>query len=222
MVMDAVEPPPCRWAFPGPSVADPDGLVAVGADLEPGTLLAAYRQGIFPMPVGRHLAWWSPDPRGVLPRVHVSRSLARTRRRFEIRVDTAFTAVVDGCADRRRPHGWITPAIRRAYTRLHDLGWAHSIEAWREGILAGGVYGVQVGGLFAAESMFHRETDASKAALAALGERLGEGALLDVQWLTPHLASLGAVEIPREEYLRRLAAALGAPAPRLGDAARPG
>ena len=215
--VDTVEPPTCRWTFPRPSVADPDGLVAVGADLEPGTLLAAYRQGIFPMPVGRHLAWWSPDPRGVLPRVHVGRTLARTRRRFEIRVDSAFTAVIDTCADRRRPHGWITPAVRRAYTRLHDLGWAHSVEAWRDGILAGGVYGVQVGGLFAAESMFHRETDAGKTALAALRERLGPDALLDVQWLTPHLASLGAVEIPREEYLGHLAAALDSPPPRLQD-----
>ena len=217
--VDPVEPPPCRWSFPSPHAAEPDGLVAVGADLEPGTLLAAYRRGLFPMPVGRHLAWWSPDPRGVLPAtgLRISRSLRRTRRRFEIRIDTAFGAVVDGCADRRRPNGWITPAIRRAYTRLHDLGWAHSIEAWSEiGTLAGGVYGVQIGGLFAAESMFHRETDASKAALAALCERLGAVALLDVQWCTPHLATLGAVEIPRAEYLRRLAAALDAPPPRLG------
>jgi leucyl/phenylalanyl-tRNA--protein transferase len=214
--MHAVEPPPSRWQFPAPSAADPDGLVGIGGDLEPGTVLAAYRQGLFPMPVGRHLAWWSPDPRGVLDGFRVSRSLRRTRRRFEIRVDTAFTAVMDGCADRRRPGGWITPAVRRAYTRLHDLGWAHSIEAWSDDLLAGGVYGVQVGGLFAAESMFHRETDASKAALAALCERLGDRALIDVQWCTPHLASLGASELAREDYLERLAAALAAPPAALG------
>jgi leucyl/phenylalanyl-tRNA--protein transferase len=219
--MRPVDLPPSRWDFPPAGAADRDGLVAAGGDLEPATVVAAYRQGLFPMPVGRHLAWWSPDPRGVIERLQVSRSLRRTRRRFEIRVDTAFAAVVDGCADRRRPGAWITPAIRRAYVRLHDLGWAHSVEAWSaEGTLAGGVYGVAVGGLFAAESMFHRETDASKAALAALAERLGLGGgavLLDVQWCTPHLASLGAVEIPRAEYLRRLAAALDAPPPRLQD-----
>ena len=218
-VVDPVEPPTCRWTFPGPRDADPDGLVAVGADLEPGTLIAAYRRGLFPMPVGRHLAWWSPDPRAILDNIHIGRTLRRTRRRFEIRVDTAFGAVIDGCADRRRPGGWITPAVRRAYVRLHDLGWAHSIEAWTPyGTLAGGVYGVQVGGLFAAESMFHRETDASKAALAALAET--GFALLDVQWLTPHLASLGAVEIRRAEYLERLAAALDAPPPALGASSR--
>jgi len=195
---------------------DPSGLVGFGADLEPATLVDAYRRGLFPMPVGRRLAWWSPDPRGIIDQVHVSRSLRRTRRRFEIRVDTCFEAVLDGCADRRRPGGWITRPMRRAYVALHELGWAHSVEAWTPaGTPAGGLYGVQIGGLFAAESMFHRETDASKAALAALWERLGEEALLDVQWCTPHLESLGAVEIPRAEYLRRLAAALEAPPPRL-------
>ena len=141
--------------------------------------------------------------------MHVSRSLRRTRRRYEIRFDTAFAEVVVGCADPRRPHGWITPEVRAAYVRLHELGWAHSVEAFdADGRLAGGVYGVQIGGLFAAESMFTRATDASKAALAALSERLGTAALIDVQWLTPHLASLGAVEIAREEYLLRLARAV--------------
>ena len=121
---------------------------------------------------------------------------------------TAFAAVVEGCADPRRTGGWITPAVRDAYVRLHELGWAHSVEAWDEEGLAGGLYGVAIGRLFAAESMFHRRTDASKAALVALGERLGDDALIDVQWLTPHLASLGATEIPRAEYLRRLERAL--------------
>jgi leucyl/phenylalanyl-tRNA--protein transferase len=197
--------------FPSPDSADEHGIVAVGGDLSPGLLLTAYREGIFPMPHGEDLVWWSPDPRAILlpGRVHVSRSLRRTRGRFEIRVDTAFAEVVDGCADPRRPHGWITAGVRDAYVRLHELGWAHSVEAWdADGRLAGGLYGVAIGGLFAAESMFHRATDASKAAVVALAERLGADALLDVQWLTPHLATLGAVEIPRAEYLRRLAGAV--------------
>lgn len=199
--------------FPAPETADEHGIVAVGGDLRPELLLAAYEEGIFPMPVEEHLVWWSPDPRAILPAegVHVSRSLRRTRRRFEIRFDTAFAEVVDGCADPRRPGGWITADVRAAYVHLHELGWAHSVEAWdAEGRLAGGAYGVAIGRLFAAESMFHRVTDASKAALAALAKRLGPEALIDVQWLSPHLASLGAVEIPRGEYLRRLAAALEA------------
>ena len=211
--MPAMEVPPNRWAFPDPAEStDEHGIVAIGADLEPGTLLAAYRQGIFPMPVGKHLAWWSPDPRAILPELRLSRTTRRTRKRFGITRDTAFGNVVDGCGDSRRPDGWITPRIRRAYVRLHDLGWAHSVEAWSaEGTLAGGVYGVRIGRLFAAESMFHRETDAGKAALAALVEWLGPDALIDVQWLTPHLESLGAVEIPRTEYLARLAEAVTPP-----------
>lgn len=194
--------------LPPADSADEHGIVAVGGDLRPELLLAAYRGGIFPMPVEGHLVWWSPDPRGVIERVRVSRSLRRTRRRFEIRTDTAFAAVVEGCADPRREGGWITREVRDAYVRLHELGWAHSVEAWDGDGLAGGLYGVAIGRLFAAESMFHRRTDASKAALAALAERMCTGALIDVQWLTPHLASLGAVEIPRAEYLRRLARAI--------------
>jgi leucyl/phenylalanyl-tRNA--protein transferase len=194
--------------FPRADSADEHGIVAVGGDLRPELLLAAYREGIFPMPLEGHLVWWSPDPRGVIDTVHVSRSLRRTRRRYAIRVDTAFAEVVDGCADRRRPGGWITREVRDAYVRLHELGWAHSVEAWDADGLAGGLYGVAIGRLFAAESMFHRRTDASKAALVGLAERLGDAALIDVQWLTPHLASLGAIEIPRAEYLRRLERAL--------------
>lgn len=191
-------------------MSGPSDAVAIGGDLSPELLIGAYRQGMFPMPVDGQLVWWSPDPRGVLEpaRLRVSRSLARTRRRFEIRTDTAFAEVVDGCADPRRPHGWITREVRDAYVRLHALGWAHSVEAWDEDGLAGGLYGVAVGRLFAAESMFHRATDASKAALAGLVDMLGADALIDVQWLTPHLASLGAVQISREEYLRRLTRAL--------------
>jgi leucyl/phenylalanyl-tRNA--protein transferase len=214
-----VEPPPCAWSFPPPEAADEQGLLALGADLEPGTLLAAYRRGIFPMPLTgvRELPWFSPDPRGIVPlgEFKPSRSLRRSARRFGVTADTAFAAVIAGCADPRRPGGWITPTVRAAYERLHALGWAHSLEVWDEdGALAGGLYGVEIGGLFAAESKFHVRSDASKVALAALVERLraaGGDRVLDVQWTTPHLAALGARDIARSEYLRRLAAALDAP-----------
>ena len=189
-------------------------ILGIGADLEPGTLLAAYRSGLFPMRLGDDgaLAWWSPDPRGIIPLdgLHVSHSLRKSCRRFEIRVDTAFEAVMRGCADPRRPHGWIDEEFVAAYVALHRLGWTHSVEAWRDDELVGGVYGVAVNGLFAAESKFHRVRDASKVALVALVEMLGAGGaeLLDVQWATPHLESLGAVAIPRDDYLTRLAAAV--------------
>lgn len=213
-----VEPVPPPWAFPPIEGANEHGVVGLGADLEPGTLLAAYRHGIFPMPVANQdvVAWWSPDPRGVVPLdgLRVSRSLRRSCRRYEVRVDTAFDQVVAACADPVRPHGWIDDRVRDAYVRLHHLGWAHSVETWSpEGELVGGLYGVAIGGLFAGESMFHRATDASKVALVHLVELLGAGgaSLLDVQWLTPHLASLGAIEIPRAEYLQRLEVAVGLP-----------
>mgnify|MGYP003347125860 CR=1 FL=1 len=138
-----VEPPPCPWAWPDPRRADEHGVVGVGADLEPGTLLAAYRAGLFPMPVGRRqLAWFSPDPRGVLPldAVHVSRSLRRSRRRFECTVDTAFRDVMVGCATGREDGDWITRPIVDAYVRLHELGWAHSVEVWTDDELVGGLY----------------------------------------------------------------------------------
>jgi leucyl/phenylalanyl-tRNA--protein transferase len=197
-------------------VADTGGLVAVGGDLAPGTLLAAYRHGLFPMPVERsQLGWWSPDPRGVLPidGFRVSKSLRRSDRRFVVRTDTAFTSVMVRCADPRRPHGWITRPFVDAYTALHDLGWAHSVEAWVDDVLVGGLYGVAIGGLFAGESMFHAVTDASKVALAHLIGLLQRHHyhLLDVQWLTPHLASLGAVEVKRSSYLAALADAVRAP-----------
>jgi leucyl/phenylalanyl-tRNA--protein transferase len=204
--------------FPPAQSAGTDDLVGAGGDLEPGTLLAAYRSGIFPMPGwpgGLH--WWSPAQRAVLPLdgLRVSRSLRRSGRRFDIRVDTAFAAVIAACADPARPGGWITPEIRAAYARLHELGWAHSVEAWDETGLAGGLYGVVIGGLFAGESMFTRRSDASKVALVALVEWLrasgDEGRLVDVQWLTPHLERLGAVAVPRAEYLRRLDRALRLP-----------
>jgi len=214
-----IEPPPCRWSFPPPDTAGDDGLLALGADLAPGTLLAAYRAGVFPMPLAgaRELAWFSPDPRGVVPlgEFRPSRSLQRSARRFSVTADGAFADVIAGCADPRRPSGWITPAMRAAYERLHALGWAHSVEVWDDaGGLAGGLYGVEIGGLFAAESKFHVRTDASKVALAALVERLhaaGGARVLDVQWTTPHLTSLGARDVARPEYLRRLRAALDEP-----------
>ena len=192
-------------------------VVGVGADLEAGTVLAAYRRGLFPMPVRRGVtAWWSPDPRAILPLdgLRVSRSLRKSLGRFEVRFDTAVSDVVDACGDRRRPGAWINKEIKRAYQRLHDLGWVHTVETWSpDGRLVGGLYGLAVGGLFAGESMFHHETDASKVALVALVDRLRRNGavLLDVQWLTPHLASLGAVAIPRPEYHARLAAALDFP-----------
>lgn len=192
--------------------------MGVGADLEPATLLQAYQSGLFPMPVGRRqIGWWSPDPRGVLPigALVVSRSLRKACRLFDVRVNSAFVDVLQACSDPRRPQGWISKDIRRAYTRLHELGWAHSIECWQGDRLVGGLYGVAIGGLFAGESMFHRVTDASKVALVALVERLPQtgASLLDVQWVTPHLASLGAVEVPRATYLALLQDALTLPLP---------
>jgi len=183
------------------------------------TLLAAYRQGVFPWPAdGVELLWWSPDPRAVLPPdgVHVSRSLARRLRGggFRVTIDAAFDDVVAGCADRAPgEEPWITPAIRDAYARLHRLGWAHSVEVWVGGALAGGLYGVAVGALFAAESMFHRVTDASKVALVALAQhaRTVGVQLVDVQMPTPHLESMGAVTISRDEYLTALALAVAQP-----------
>ncbi|MDH2412938.1 leucyl/phenylalanyl-tRNA--protein transferase [Nocardioides sp. CER19] len=217
-----MEPPPSPWLFADPDDDRYDDLVGLGADLEPGTLLAAYRRGLFPMPGDRRqdpLLWFCPVRRGVLPLdgLKVSKSLRRSARDFEVRVDTAFDEVVTACADPSRPQGWIDERIRTAYGDLHRLGWAHSVEAWRDGRLAGGLYGVAVGGLFAGESMFHRETDASKVALLGLVSLLrdehADRRLLDVQWSTPHLASLGVVEIERSDYLARLHETLALPLP---------
>ena len=220
-----VEPPATPWAFPPADSGDGD-LLAVGADLAPGTVLAAYRRGLFPMAVdlpgargSADMAWWSPDPRGVLPLdgLRVTRSMRQSARHFEIRVDTSFAEVVAGCADPGRPGGWIDEAIVSAYTELHRLGWAHSVEAWRDGELVGGLYGIAIGGLFAGESMFTRARDASKVALTGLVELLtdqyADQRLLDTQWQTPHLATLGVVEIPRASYLTRLERALELPLP---------
>ena len=207
--------PPPSWSFPDPARADEDGVVGVGADLAASTLVYAYRRGIFPWPhVRMPLPWFSPDPRGILPLdgVHVSRSLRRRVREcgWTTTVDTAFSAVIANCADRPSADGtWITPKMQRAYTHLHGLGWTHSVEVWDGHALVGGLYGVQVGGCFTGESMFHRESDASKVALLDLADRLREAGadLLDVQIVTPHLAALGAVEVPRGSFLDQLAAA---------------
>ncbi len=214
-----LEPALTRWVFPNPAQAGTDDVVAIGADLEPGTLLAAYRTGLFPMylPDGGPLAWWSPVRRGILPvdGLLVSRSLRRSIRRFEWSVDEAFDDVVAGCADPSRPHGWITPDITLAYRELHRLGHAHSIEVWESGRLVGGLYGVNLGGLFAGESMFHMVADASKVALFHLVEIMSptDDPLVDTQWQTDHLASLGGIEVSREDYLHRLAVALRSPIP---------
>ena len=178
-------------------------------------LVAAYRSGYFPMGMDDgEIGWFSPDPRAVLPldAVHVSRRLGRVVRsgRFTITVDTAFRAVMEACASDRDEGTWISPAILAVYCGLHDHGLAHSVEVWHEGTLAGGLYGVSLGGAFFGESMFHRVTDASKVALAFLVARLNERRyrLLDIQWTTPFLETFGAIEIPRDDYLQRLEQAL--------------
>lgn len=217
-----IDPGPTRWALPDPHLAAPgEDLVAVGADLDPATVLSAYSAGLFPMHLSTgELGWWSPDPRGVLPLdgLKVSRSLRRSMQDFSFSLDVDFEAVMRACAEGRTEGQWITEEFIATYTRLHRLGWAHSIEVWQADRLVGGLYGIEVGGLFAGESMFHRVRDASKAALVALVDRLrSDGAteqlrVLDVQWRTDHLASLGVVEIPRRDYLSSLEAALRVPA----------
>jgi len=259
------EPSPSRWEFPSTEGIDSD-LIGVGADLEPGTLLEAYRQGIFPMPLelaedtptelaeetpttlaedppttlaeetpttlaedtptelaedptspyspspseATTLAWWSPNPRGVLfPQdMRQSRSLKRSKRRYRVTVDLEFAAVVEACRAAHPQGSWITDEMQTAYETLHKLGWAHSVETWTfAGGLVGGLYGLTIGQLFVGESMFTIETDASKVALATLAEDMAEepGSLIDTQWLTTHLASLGATEIARPAYEAKIA-----------------
>jgi len=213
-----VDPGPSRWQLPAPGRRSGD-LVALGGDLEPATVIGAYRGGLFPMPVDGELGWWSPARRGVLPLdgLRVTRSLAKSVRRYEVRVNTAFDDVVTACAAPRRDGAWIDDDVASAYGRLHRMGWAHSVETWRDGELVGGLYGLAVAGLFAGESMFSHATDASKVALVHLVDLLrdeyADQRVLDTQWRTEHLATLGVVEIDREEYFRRLAAALSVPLP---------
>lgn len=204
-----VEPLPSKFDLPEPAGANGD-VVAVGGDLAPGTILQAYRKGMFPMHLeDGHLGWWCPIERAVIPpnRLRVTRSLRQSTRRYRVSVDRDFAGVIEGCADPTRPGGWITPEIVDAYTELHRLGWTHSVEVWdRDGELVGGLYGLALGGLFAGESMFHATRDASKVALVHLVVLLNRagGGLIDVQWLTPHLESLGAVVIGKQAYLDRL------------------
>jgi leucyl/phenylalanyl-tRNA--protein transferase len=208
---------PSRWRFAPPSEWPDEDLITIGGDLEPSTLVDAYRRGIFPMEVGGLpgvIGWWSPDPRGVIPLdgLRVTRSMRQSAKRFEIRLNTCFLDVIRGCADPAREDGWITAEFIAAYSQLHELGWAHSVEVFDQaGELAGGLYGVRIDGLFAGESMFHRQRDASKVALMACVDvmRASGMTLLDVQWRTEHLATLGAIAIPRAEYLARVSEAVG-------------
>ena len=207
------------WEFPAKENWPRHDVVGRGADLQPETLIYAYRHGVFPMVSSdlkdptTNLLWWSPQMRAIIPlnSLVTTRSMRRSARKFEIRVDTNFEHVMRNCAAPHRDNGWITEEFIEAYLRLHQLGWAHSIEVIDEnGFLAGGLYGVRIGGFFAGESMFHLVRDASKVALMALVDlmRSSNMSLLDVQWLTPHLESLGAVAIKRDQYLRLLATAV--------------
>jgi leucyl/phenylalanyl-tRNA--protein transferase len=212
--------PPSRF-FPSVEVTNEDGLLGLGGQLTPEWLLDAYQHGIFPWPVSAEtpVAWWSPDPRAIieLDQFHVSRRLGRTLRsgRFEVTCDRDFEGVIRGCATAsdRVGHTWITSGMIEAYRRMFELGHAHSVEAWHQGRLSGGTYGIAIGGLFAAESKFYQVRDASKVALAHLVRHLKARGyrLFDIQQLTPHTARLGAIEIPRRTYLARLAEALVLP-----------
>ena len=208
-----------RWQLPDVrEVPAGEDFVGIGGDLEPATLVDAYTRGLFPMPTepGGPIGWWSPDPRCIFPldAVRVTRSLAKSARRFTTTMDQDFHGVITRCGDPRRPQGWIDPQIVEAYTRMHQMGWVHLIEVWNgDGDLVGGLYGIEVGGLFAGESMFHLVADASKVALLGLVERLSADSLtdqrlLDSQWNSNHLTSLGAIDIDRLDYLERVAAAV--------------
>lgn len=208
--------PPFDVPFPPveSALADPNGLLCAGGDLAPERILSAYRQGIFPwFSAGQPILWWSPDPRMVLfpGEFKLSRSLRKALKAgdYEIRLDSDFAKVIDGCAHTARdgqPGTWITPAIRQAYLALHELGWAHSVETWQDGVLTGGLYGLAIGRMFYGESMFSHRTDASKIAAAHLARFLEgrEFGMVDCQMRTDHLASLGAREIPRAVFLEKL------------------
>jgi leucyl/phenylalanyl-tRNA--protein transferase len=210
-VVPLLLPPGAPLGFPDARLAGPDGLVAIGGDLSPERLHLAYREGVFPwFSEGQPPLWWSPDPRAVLrpERLHVPRSVARRMRRggFELRWDADFDAVIRACGERRQDGTWILPSMIRAYTALHRAGNAHCLAVWIDGELAGGIYGVRVGALFAAESMFHRVSDMSKVALVTLVRELAARGceLIEVQFLTPHLERFGAEEISRDDYLAEL------------------
>jgi leucyl/phenylalanyl-tRNA--protein transferase len=209
---------PSRFDLPDPRSARGD-VVAVGGDLSPGTVLQAYRKGMFPMELeDGHLGWWCPIDRAVLPLdgMQVSRSLRQSTRRFTVTVDRNFDGVIAACATPDREGSWISGEFVEAYTELHRLGWAHSVEVWDiDEALVGGLYGISIGGLFAGESMFHHLRDASKVALVHIMVVMNGrgGSLLDIQWLTPHLASLGGMVVGRDRYLEDLSDALKLPGP---------
>lgn len=202
---------PSVWDFPLLSQMPKDDLVILGADLKPETLIDSYKHGIFPMHVEignkKEIGWWSPQRRGVLPlnKINISKSLTKSMKKFHVTFDQAFDSVIDGCGDDKRPQGWINKEIKIAYKKLFDLGYVHSVEVWnKKEELVGGLYGVEVNGLFAGESMFHKETDASKTAMIYLVKKLKEAGgerIFDVQWQTPHLKSMGVIQISREKYL---------------------
>jgi len=212
-----------NWDFPTLNqMPDEEDLVVVGADLKPETLIDSYSHGIFPMHFDtkinnkkqKVLGWWSPDPRGILPidSIRISHSLKKSMKKFRVTFDQDFISVMHACGDDKRPKGWINSEIKKAYLDLHKLGFAHSVEVWNQNDeLVGGLYGVEVNGLFAGESMFHKQTDASKTAMVYLVEKLnqdGKERLFDVQWQTPHLKSMGVKEISRKQYFEKLEKAL--------------
>ena len=202
------------WDFPTLEQMPQDDLVILGADLKPETVIDSYQHGIFPMHIEvankRQIGWWSPQQRGILPlnKINISKSLQKSIKKFHVSFDQAFDQVIDGCGDDKRPQGWINKEIKIAYKKLFELGYVHSVEVWnKKDELVGGLYGVEVKGLFAGESMFHKETDASKTAMVYLVNKLNEAGgerIFDVQWQTPHLKSMGVIEIPRKKYLSLL------------------
>ena len=202
------------WDFPTLEQMPQDDLVILGADLKPETVIDSYQHGIFPMHIEvankRQIGWWSPQQRGILPlnKINISKSLQKSIKKFHVSFDQAFDQVIDGCGDDKRPQGWINKEIKIAYKKLFELGYVHSVEVWnKKDELVGGLYGVEVKGLFAGESMFHKETDASKTAMVYLVNKLkdaGGKRLFDVQWQTPHLKSMGVIKIPRKKYLSTL------------------
>jgi leucyl/phenylalanyl-tRNA--protein transferase len=202
------------WDFPTPEQMPKDDLVTLGADLKPETLIDSYKHGIFPMHLQienkREIGWWSPQQRGILPlnKINVSSSLKKSMKKYFVTFDQDFDAVIDGCGDDKRPKGWINKDIKTAYKKLFELGYVHSVEVWnKKDELVGGLYGVEVNGLFAGESMFHKQTDASKTAMVYLVNQLKEAGgerIFDVQWQTPHLKSMGVIKISRAKYISLL------------------
>jgi leucyl/phenylalanyl-tRNA--protein transferase len=202
------------WDFPTPEQMPKDDLVTLGADLKPETLIDSYKHGIFPMHIQienkREIGWWSPLQRGILPldKINISSSLKKSMKKYFVTFDQDFDAVIEGCGDDKRPKGWINKDIKIAYKKLFDLGYVHSVEVWnKKDELVGGLYGVEVNGLFAGESMFHKETDASKTAMVYLVNQLKEAGgerIFDVQWQTPHLKSMGVIKISRAKYISLL------------------